>query len=310
MARVLRVHRSQLSLVAAAACWGAATVVSKRALDEIEPLALLPIELVVSVAVLGAATRLRHEPLGWSPELRRLAALGVLNPGLAYALSLAGLARVSASVSVLLWALEPIVILGIAFVVLRERVPPRLASCMAAALAGVVMVVFQPGNHASPVGVALTTAGVAACAVYTVLSSRLLVASTTVVVVVFVQQVAALWFALALFCGSLLVSDPPSLAAVSATAWVSAIVAGSLYYGVAFWLYLAGLRGVTASFAGLFINLVPVFGIATGYVVLDERLSPRQWTGALTVVVAVVIAALLLGGRGSSAEDDAERVEA
>ena len=37
---------------------------------------------------------------------------------------------------------------------------------------------------------------------------------------------------------------------------------------------VAGLRGVTASFAGLFINLVPVFGIIASYIVLGERLSP------------------------------------
>ena len=167
----VRVHRFQLSLVVAAACWGGATVISKRAVEEIEPLTLLPLELTVSVAVLAVAMAMRHERVRWSPEMRRLSALGVLNPGLAYALSLAGLARVDASVSVLLWALEPVLILGIALVVLRERVPRPVALCAGAALAGVVLVVFQPG-HASAVGVTLTIAGVAACAVYTVLSSR------------------------------------------------------------------------------------------------------------------------------------------
>lgn len=46
--------------------------------------------------------------------MRRLSLLGVLNPGLAYALSIAGLAHVTASVSVLLWAIEPILILALA----------------------------------------------------------------------------------------------------------------------------------------------------------------------------------------------------
>ena len=53
MLDVVRVHRFQLSLVVAAACWGGATVISKRAVEEIEPLTLLPLELTVSVAVLG-----------------------------------------------------------------------------------------------------------------------------------------------------------------------------------------------------------------------------------------------------------------
>lgn len=268
MSNVVRVHRFQLSLVVAAACWGGATVVSKRAVEEIEPLTLLPLELTVSVTVLAVAMLVRRERVGWLPEMRRLSALGVLNPGLAYALSLAGLARVDASVSVLLWALEPVLILGIAVVVLRERVPRPVALCAGAALAGVVLVVFQPG-YASAIGVTLTIAGVAACAVYTVLSSRFLVDATTVSVV-FVQQVTALLFALVLLLGSLVLSDPASVLGVSATAWASAVASGAMYYGVAFWFYLAGLRGVTAIVAGVFINLVPVFGITASYIVLGD----------------------------------------
>ena len=307
MSNVVRVHRFQLSLVVAAACWGGATVISKRAVEEIEPLTLLPLELTVSVAVLAFAMLARRERVARSPEMRRLSSLGVLNPGLAYALSLAGLARVDASVSVLLWALEPVLILFLAVVVLRERVPRPVALCAGAALAGVLLVVFQPG-HASALGVGLTVAGVAACAVYTVLSSRFLVEATTVSVV-FVQQVTALLFALVLLVGSLVVSDPASVAGVSATAWVSAVAAGALYYGVAFWFYLAGLRGVTASAAGVFINLVPVFGITASYIVLGERLSPRQWVGAVVVIAAVAASALYVGRR-VSAKDGAELIEA
>ena len=307
MLNVVRIHRFQLSLVVAAAGWGGATVVSKRAVEEIEPLTLLPLELTVSVAVLGAAMLIRRERVGWSPEMRRLSALGVLNPGLAYALSLAGLARVEASVSVLLWALEPVLIVTIAFVVLRERVPRSVALCAGAALAGVFLVVFQPG-YASGVGIALTIAGVTACAVYTVLSSRFLIEASTVSVV-FVQQVTALLFALVLLLGSIVLSDQAPLGGVSATAWLSAVAAGALYYGVAFWFYLAGLRGVTASLAGLFINLVPVFGLTASYIVLGERLPGRQWIGAIVVISAVAAAALFVG-RPASAEHGAQRVEA
>jgi drug/metabolite transporter (DMT)-like permease len=43
--------------------------------------------------------------------------------------------------------------------------------------------------------------------------------------------------------------------------------------------------------AGLFINLVPVFGVAAAAVLLDERLIGRQWLGALLVVGAVSLMA-------------------
>lgn len=46
-------------------------------------------------------TRAHRTRLARSPGLLRLGALGVLNPGLAYALSLLGLAHITASLSVL-----------------------------------------------------------------------------------------------------------------------------------------------------------------------------------------------------------------
>ena len=49
-----------------------------------------------------------------SPLLGRL---GLLNPGAAYALSLLGLTTITASLSVLLWALEPLMILFLAALV-------------------------------------------------------------------------------------------------------------------------------------------------------------------------------------------------
>lgn len=82
---------------------------------------------------------------------------------------------------------------------------------------GFVLIVFQPGNNGSGSGITLTVAGVAACAAYTVLSSKYLVEASTVSVVL-VQQVAALAFAVVLFAGSLVVSGAPHLADVSGTA--------------------------------------------------------------------------------------------
>ena len=159
---------------------------------------------------------------------------------------------------------------------------------------------------AFPTWITLTVAGVAACAAYKVLSSKYLVEASTVSVVL-VQQVAALAFAVVLFAGSLVVSGAPHLADVSGTAWLSALGAGALYYGVAFCFYVAGLRGVSPGFAGVFINLVPVLGITTGFIVLDERLSGRQLIGGAIVIAAVAGSAMAVS---RSAEHGAERVEA
>lgn len=40
--------------------------------------------------------------------------------------------------------------------------------------------------------------------------------------------------------------------------------------------------------AGGFLNLIPVFGIATAHMLLAERLTPAQWTGAGVILLSVL----------------------
>jgi probable blue pigment (indigoidine) exporter len=291
----LQRYRFAFFLTAAAASWGIATAISKRAVDEIPPTTLLPVQLSASVLALALVFTVNRSLSlrgGWSPSLRRLGALGILNPGVAYALSLFGLARISASLSVLLWTLEPLLILLLARWVLGDRITTRLAGTMVAAMLGVILVVAQAGVGGDVLGVALTLAGVGACAVYTVICRKLLVEDSALTVVL-LQQACALAFAVTLFVAVQVVGGVTGLGEVSARAWVIAITSGVLYYAVAFCFYLAGLRNVSAATAGLFLNLIPLFGIGAAYLLLGEHLTGRQWLGAAIVVVSVTGAAVL-----------------
>ncbi len=88
---------------------------------------LLPIQLAASLVVLVVLMRRQGVPL--RTGLALLGRLGLLNPGIAYALSLLGLATITASLSVLLWALEPLMILLLAAWFLHERITPASSSC-------------------------------------------------------------------------------------------------------------------------------------------------------------------------------------
>ncbi|MGB2839173.1 MAG: DMT family transporter, partial [Actinomycetes bacterium] len=145
-----------LSLVLAAASWGVGTVVSKQALDEFAPVALLVVQLTVSVLFLSTLSIRKPGPTATGRGRRRAILLGLLNPGLSYALALVGLSTIAASTSVLIWASEPALIVLLALIVLRERLTPRLWSAIAMALAGVLLVVYAGGISGSPVGVLLT----------------------------------------------------------------------------------------------------------------------------------------------------------
>lgn len=288
-------------LTLAAACWGFGTVVSKRALDQFEPVPLLIVQLSVSVLAVALlhwwhARRITEQP-SQRPGVRA-AALGVLNPGIAYALGLAGLATIAASTAVVLWASEPALIALLAVVVLRERLTAMLSVALMIALGGMVLVVYSGDLDGNGVGVALTLGAVLACAIYTVLA-RILVVDSSAIRVTLYQQVAALAFAL-VFAGVVLVAVDGAwvgLGEVTVSGWVTALASGVLYYGLAFAFYLTALQHVPASVAGLFLTLVPVFGLA-GAIVTGESLEPHQWLGAALVVGSVALVAATTG-RGS-----------
>jgi drug/metabolite transporter (DMT)-like permease len=282
-------RRTALALILAAACWGLGTVVSKRAIAEIPPLTLLPIQLGSSLVALAVLMRWRRIPFrdpAGSPVLGRL---GVLNPGLAYALSLLGLVHITASLSVMIWALEPLLILFLAAWFLRERIGPLLVALSVVALGGMLLVIYQPGSTGTPLGVALTVAGVACCAIYTVVTRRWIASSDSTAQLVVAQQAYALGFAFILVAAVGLVGGAVRPESVSTAGWASAIGSGVLYYAMAYWLYLAALRNVPASIAAVSFYLIPVFGVAGGFLFLGDRLQPSQWAGALVVLAAIAV---------------------
>jgi drug/metabolite transporter (DMT)-like permease len=280
-------RRDAAALVLAAACWALGTILSKVALESVAPLALLPIQLASSLAVLCAVMRWRRLPLrGRQPAL--LGRLGLLNPGVAYALSLVGLTSITASLSVLLWALEPVMILLLAGIVLRETITPRLVTFSAMAVAGTVLLVYDPAGAGEIAGVALTVAGIACCVVYSVATRRWIPDAEETGQVVLAQQAHALLLAVAMAAIAAGVSGI-DVDGMTAIGLLAAVASGVVYYAAAYWFYLGALRRVQASTAAASFYLIPLFGVAAGALLLGERLDPLQWVGAAVLVGSVVM---------------------
>jgi drug/metabolite transporter (DMT)-like permease len=277
-------------LAVAATCWGLGTVISKAALAEFPPITLLAVQLAVSLVVLVVLMRLRGIPLrGDGPPL--LGRLGILNPGIAYALSLLGLVTITASLSVLLWILEPLIILALAAWFLGERITVRFVAFSLTAVVGLALVVYEPAMATSQlVGVFLTVAGVGCCAVYSVVTRRFIPNATETSQVVVAQQAHALGFVLFAVLAVGLAGGMIRAVSATPTAIVAAIVSGTLYYAGAYWFYLGALRRVPVSLAATSYYLIPIVGVTAGALLLGERLEGPQWLGVIIVLVSVVAA--------------------
>ena len=275
-------------LILACALWGGATVLSKALLASIPPVALLVLQLAPSAAILWLAFGLSRRRTAPKSLFLPLVLLGLLNPGISYTLSLMGLAHISANVSTLLWAAEPLMILSLAAIVLREPVTPRLLGVMLAGMFGVLLVADALGGFSGndPVGVLLLLSGVLCCAFYTVFSRKL---SETVdsLYIVAVQQTAGLAWAVALLLAGTSYGSPGDVAQVPLKLAAVAALSGLLYYAAAYWLYIAALRSVPAAVAGSYFNVIPVFGVTFAFLFLGERLTAIQWIGAIVILVSV-----------------------
>jgi drug/metabolite transporter (DMT)-like permease len=75
--------------------------------------------------------------------------------------------------------------------------------------------------------------------------------------------------------------------AISPTVWGWAVLSGIVYYALGFWFYITGLKNTSASLAGFFMNLLPVFGVGGAYLFLGERLNAIQWMGAILILFSV-----------------------
>jgi drug/metabolite transporter (DMT)-like permease len=293
-------RRDLLALILAAACWGGGTVISKAALSEIPPFTLLAVQLASSLAVLGLLMRRQGVSFrGTGPVL--LGRLGLLNPGIAYALSLLGLVTITASLSVLLWALEPLLILFLAAIFLRERITPMFVALSLVAVTGMTIVVYDPGSTGQAIGVALTIAGIACCAAYTVITRRFIPEARETSQVILAQQAHALVLALLLVVIVGLLGGAIVPTSLTPLGLASAIASGALYYAGAYWFYLGALRHVPASYAAVSFYLIPIIGVAAGALLLGERLDLRQWVGAAIVLAAILAILRLPGAAADSA---------
>ncbi len=281
-----------LALLLACLFWGAATVINKVLLGPISPVLLLSIQILPGCLLFGALTLFHRNTAPRGRALLWAAALGVLNPGVSYSLSMLGLKLIPASAASLMWATEPLMILVLASLVLREPITPLLICIVGLGLAGVWLVTGQAmgnfGYALDAMGLVAMLSAVFLCAVYTVFSRRLAI-DTDPVPLLAVQQGAGLAFTLLLIF--ILPEERANLVnlAMPLDATGVAAVTGFMYYGLSYWLYLFALRHVPAAVAGGYFNLIPLVAIALAIGFLGETLAPEQWLGAGLIFASAVL---------------------
>ena len=287
-------RRRGIAVVAAilsAACWGSATVMSKGVLYHMPPITLLAIQLTASITVLWLAVLVLRFRVRLDRPTRQASLSGLLEPGIAYTLGITGLALTTASNAALIGAAEPLFILFLAWLVLKEQPGPPILLLAAVATLGLVLVVVPDASgfagQGSLIGDALLLAGTLFAAFYVIATRRLVGTIEPLPLSALQQSVGLIWtlgvLAIALLAGLATLG----LDGLSWPVLLMAATSGVIQYALAFWLYLFALQSLPANIAGFYLTLIPVFGIAAAFAFLGEALSRPQWIGAILIIASV-----------------------
>lgn len=278
------------ALLLAALCWGLAPVATRYLLSSFTPLQLVVVRfLLASLFLLPLLLPLRHhrwtlKEVAWTLFCGVAGVIGY-NVPVAY-----GLRVLPAGIAGLLIATEPIWILLIAALALREKISWSVLLGLFLSLVGIVLLIGQEtfggvSNAGFLMGALLVLLAALMWSIYTVairsLSKKLGArTSTALTLVVGTVPLLAFWD---VRNGSLLLH-------LNVAAWFALmlLVLGSTVAATILWNY--GVVRTASAQAGLFLYLVPIVSIAGGALFLHEQITLTTLISSLLIIAGIVLA--------------------
>lgn len=274
--------------VLACLSWACGSVLTKALLSQADPLTVLSGQLTASVVGLWTISLARKSKIRLDEW--RIGLPGIFQPGLAYGLSIIGLAQLPVTLEAMIFAIETPLILLLAWPLLGERPTGLLAALGLLAFAGVLILTWRPEiavTSGEGFAVSLIVSAALFAALYSVIVRRMSADVDALRLTRASQTIG--WLAVLIVWWAMQKPQPSELGVIDAT-----LIAGSglLLNAIPFFLYGLVLERASAGFAALLLPLVPLMTAAIASGVLGETLSSLQWLGALLVLSSV--AALLL----------------
>ena len=273
--------------------WGAAWPVGRLLAEGLPTVSIAVIRYVIVVPVLFLILRLRegriHIRREWIPTL---VLLGLLSTTLYQIFFLYGVKYAAASDDSIVIGAGPVMIGVLASVYAQERLTRRKVLGLLVGLSGVVLIGFLSPNTGvlnRPLGLTLVFFGALSYALYTILLRRFVKKTNSNQDGVHVSSLAInSWMAIfgLMFLVPFSLVEQPWNHALNLGSWIGILYLAILSTIVGYYLYIEGVTKIGAGRASVFSNLVPVFGVLTSALILQEAVS--IWT--------VVSLALILTG--------------
>jgi len=272
--------------------WACNWIVGRGLASDIPPMAMTFLRWLFAVAIL-APFAWPHVRRDW-PLVRRhwkaLAVLGSVGIGTHNALAYLGLNYTTATNGVILNSFIPVMIVAFSWLFLRERLTPMQLGGVGVSLAG-VLAILSGGSVASLVafrlngGDLLIILSMAMWSAYTI-GLRWRPAGLHMLTFLFVLSCIGELAVLPFLVGELAFGRRMQLTLDN----VAALAAVGLFSSVlAYIFWNRGVEMVGANVAGLFVHLMPAFGIVLAWLFLGERLELFHVAGIALIVSGIAI---------------------
>ncbi|MBS0326339.1 MAG: DMT family transporter [Proteobacteria bacterium] len=303
VARAVRIRAIAL-LTLAPLFWSVNWIVGRGLADHVPPLAMTFYRWLFAIVILAPFTlpQVIRERALIVRHWRTLAALGVVGVGIHNALAYLGLRYTTATNGVILNSFIPILIVAMSRLALGERLSRMQLAGVLVSLAG-VLTILSKGSPAAIVGLRfnggdlLIVLSMAMWAAYTIgLRFRppgMRMLSFLFVIACFGDLSVLPFYAAESALGEPMAWTPEVALAIAAVALLSSVLA------YVFWN--RGVEALGAGVAGLFVHLMPVFGVALAWLTLGEHLAPYHVAGIALIVAGLYATSRVAQGYAAGA---------
>jgi drug/metabolite transporter (DMT)-like permease len=283
-----RFHAALTALLAAA-LFGATTPLAKMLLGALPPFMLAGLFYLGSGVGLGFCIvvrrafrtdavqdqnehRIPRADVPWL--LGAIVAGGIAGP----ALLMLGLTTTPAATTSLLLNLEGVLTAVIAWVVFRENVDLQVFLGMMAIVAGAVLLSWQPGAGALPVGALLVVCACLCWAIDNNLTRKVSTNDAMVIACIKGLVAGTVNLSVALIAGGHLPGAPRIVAAMTT---------GFAGYGISLVMFVVALRNLGTARTGAYFSVAPLFGVALSFAIWPEPPTIIFWMAAVLMALGV-----------------------
>lgn len=278
-------------LIFVAFIWGMNPPIMKLGLMYVPAMAYNAARMMVALIAVWVALIFSKTYRPFEPgDFKKIFLVGVVGFFLFQVFFTLGVERTTAGNTSLILALLPVSVAIINKVFKNENISKYVALGILATLLGVLLIVIGSdsklslaGNHV--LGIAILLLAQAAYGYYTVFSRELLEKYSTYQVTAYVILFSSVFF----FLTALNEMKDFNWFAIPWPGWASIIFSGLFPLGIGNFLWIWGLGKVGSTKASLYNNLSPVFAVAAGYVVLDEKFGWLQCIGAIVIFIGLYL---------------------